>query len=104
MDWRIYYGDGSTYSDEDGPPEAAPPWGAVAVVTRDPNDPREITSVHGTGFDYFVYDGAGWWGVDFVGLIDRLATRTAQVVCFGRTIRTADFESVIARSVKDGLD
>ena len=104
MNWRIYYDDGSTYSDEEGPAELAYPWGVVSVVTRDPKDEREVTSVQGTGFDYFVFDGQEWWGVDFIGLVDRLASRTAEVVCFGRTINTTDYENIIAKSVKDRLD
>lgn len=36
MDWRIYYSDGTTFSDEDGPWVIAPPKGVVCVVTLDP--------------------------------------------------------------------
>ena len=105
LNWRIYYGDGTTYDETDGPAEEAPAWGTVAVVTRNSNDPREIVSVQGTGFDYFVYDkNNDWWGADFIGLIDRLADRSAKVVCFGRTIEPHKYEQIIAKSVKDKLE
>lgn len=103
INWRLYYGDGTTYDENDGPAEEAPAWGVVSVVTRNPYDHREVISVQGTGFDYFVYDGKEWWGVDFVGLIDRLADRSAKVVCFGRTIDTHTYQEIIARSVEDKL-
>lgn len=104
IDWRIYYGDGSTFSSADGPPEAAPAWGVVSVACRDSQDPREIHRMQGTGFDFFVWDGIEWWGVDQIGLIDRLADRTAKVVCFGRTIPTPAFQEITRRAVKDMLD
>jgi hypothetical protein len=104
MNWRIYYDDATTFSDEDGSPEAAPPWGVVAVVTRNPDDPREVTSVHGPRFDYFIWDGREWWGCDYTGLIDRLAHQMAPVVRFGRTISTHDFQRIVSISVKDKLD
>jgi hypothetical protein len=34
--WRLYYDDGSMYSDADGPWENAPADGVVALVVRDP--------------------------------------------------------------------
>jgi len=35
--WRIYYDDGSTYSDTDGPVELAPCDGVLVVVQHDPD-------------------------------------------------------------------
>lgn len=103
LNWRIYYGDGSTFSSDDGLPQDSPPWGVVAIVSRNGDDPREISVMMGTGFDYFVWDGVDWWGGDFVGLIDRLATRTAHVVCFGRTITTDQYQKVTQKASKDRL-
>ena len=35
MDWKIWYADGGTYSDADGPWEKAPLRGVICVVVRD---------------------------------------------------------------------
>jgi len=36
VEWRIYYSNGTTFSNRDGEWEAAPPLGVVCVVTLDP--------------------------------------------------------------------
>lgn len=36
--WRLYYADGSTYSNEDGAWEDAPSTGVVILVVRDPTE------------------------------------------------------------------
>ena len=102
--WRLYYEDGTTFSSADGDPEDAPPWGVVSAVCRDKDDPRHVNAMHGTGFDYYVWDGEEWWGVDQIGLIDRLASRKAKVVCFGRTISTTTFQEIVGRSTTDRLE
>ena len=55
MLWRIYYDDGSTYSDEDGPFDAAPIEGVLAVVEKR----GERVSIHQGGDYYFRLDEDG---------------------------------------------
>jgi hypothetical protein len=102
VDWRIYYGDGSTYSDEDGPVEDAPAQGVQAVVTRSASDPRQVISVHGWDYYWQTHEGE-FYGGELFGLYDALLRR-CHPIFFGRTIPTADWQAVVARSVKDKLD
>lgn len=70
--WRLYYDDGSTFSDGDGAPHDSPPWGVVAVSQPDaPNGSRELL---GNG-DYYLYrkDIGLWHEVATDGLPDHLA-------------------------------
>jgi hypothetical protein len=60
--------------------------------------------MQGTGFDFFIWDGAEWWGRDLIGLIDMLAHNRALVVRFGRTIQTEQFHKITGMAVGDKLD
>ena len=62
--WGIYYGDGTTFSNEDGGPEVAPPLN-VQVIASYPNC---------------------WRCGDLFGLMDYLMRPGWKVVLFGRTI------------------
>jgi hypothetical protein len=102
MDWRLYYGDGSTFADTDGAVTEAPARGIIAVATRHSDDPRQVTSVH--GWDYYWQDEAGdFYGGELFGLYDALLRR-CHPIFFGRTIPTDEFRAIIARSTKDKLE
>lgn len=68
MEWRIYYGDMKTYSNEDGSPKDAPPWNVQAIVQKHIESGRYITS----HYDYYVYRDDRWFGVDVAGIVDYL--------------------------------
>lgn len=69
MQWRIYYGDGSTFSHEDGDWADAPHIGVVGLVTSDPRAGRELD--HGARGEFFAWepDGSKPWGYDRVGIL-----------------------------------
>lgn len=75
--WRIYYDDGSTFSDEDGTLKDAPAFGVQAVVC-DPD-------LWGTG--------------DFVGLIDYLIK--IGLVKFGRLAKNEDYNRALQAARSD---
>jgi hypothetical protein len=99
--WRIYYGDGSTYSDRDGSPFHAPATNVQAIANKANND-RGFLVAHSK--DAFYWEGAGWNACDQMGLWDYLLEyRGPKAVLFGRSIRDAEFFAVIKRANREGL-
>lgn len=93
MAWCIYYGDGSTYSSEDGD---SPPARGVQVILQD--DPSVgVAAV--TGLDYYVRDGERWRPVDIFGLYDFLLD--TGLVLFGRTITSEEYREVMRQAMAD---
>lgn len=77
--FRIYYADQSPY---DGDPFHAPIWGVLAIVEPDKNSGRHI--VHNG--DYYGWDGAHWWPLDYPGMLDYLAQPGPRRVLVGRLV------------------
>ena len=77
LQWRIYYDDGSTYSNEDGELVAAPSFGVQAIVC----------------------DPDVWHSGDFVGLIDFLIRKG--IVKFGRLASNEDYHNAVNAAQKD---
>jgi hypothetical protein len=111
MRWRVYYGDGSTFSDEDGTIEMTPALNVQAIVQSDP-DPHGTGRhvIHGGGqrpnrvpIDYYWWDpGRGMWvGGDLFGLWDYLTRPGWRKVLFGRTIPDQDYQAIIVRAGDD---
>lgn len=67
--WVIYYADGSTYSNEDGPPENAPRDYCEVIMQDEPfRNQRDIISGAGTVYQYFCWHGDRWVIHDDSGL------------------------------------
>lgn len=109
--WRVYYSDGSTYSDADGPIQDAPALGVQAIVQRDPN-PHGTGRfvVHGGGqrpnrvpIDYYCWDDSQgiWAGTDLFGLWDYLQRPGWKRVLFGRTIADETYQRIIMAAGDD---
>jgi hypothetical protein len=77
MRWRIYYDDGSSFSDADGTLAAAPAWGVQAIVCE-----PDV-----------------WHAGDFAGLIDFLARRG--LVKFGRLTSNESYRRALQRAQGD---
>jgi hypothetical protein len=95
--WRIYYGDGSAFSDVDGDPTTAPALN-VQVITQAVDDPaivRTMVSRH----DFYWSDQGQWFGGDLFGLFDFLMR--ASVVKFGRALSRLQFEAILNRAIAD---
>jgi hypothetical protein len=95
--WIITYGDGATFSDEDGAPDAAPGLDVQIIAQADPDVGRRLLRQ----FDYYLWDAdAGeWLGVDLFGLIDQLVARG--VVKAGRTLPNAAYQALYLRASSD---
>lgn len=103
MRWRIYYGDGTTFSSEDGKPELAPALDVQAIVQPE-RDEYGVGRHVLNGRDYYVWLGAehqDWDTVDLFGLYDYLQRPGWKRVLFGRSIPTATFREIMQRATHD---
>lgn len=99
MRWKVYYGDGSTFSSEDGTPEECPTRG-VQVVAQEDEDHGKILL---TSDDYYWWDGEreSWFCGDRFGLYDYLCRPGWKKVLFGRTLTDEEYEEVHSRAIGD---
>lgn len=93
VNWRIYYGDGSTYDDEDGPIPDAPKRNVQAIAVVDEATGFLVLEGH----DYYWYEDQ-WIGGDKFGLFDYLARPGKKVVFFGRSIPTERYQEIVDRA------
>lgn len=98
--WRIYYGDGGTYSNEDGGPEAAPARNVQIIVQADEMVGRYYQSCS----DHYVweYERERWRGCDAFGLFDYLLDPGPRKVIFGRTIDNDEYADLLRRVDEEG--
>ena len=97
MKWRIYYADGSAYSDVDGPPELAPGWGVQVIAMED----REVGRILIHTFDFYWWDGEGWVGGDATGREDYLAQSGWKKIINGRGVRNAQYQEIMKQAMRD---
>lgn len=102
MDYRIFYGDESTY---DGPLEDAPPLNVICIVSTDKSaGPYNIGRyvLHAHEYYLFSVDCGKWIGVlNQTDLIDHILHTDVSKVLKGRTIRDDLYHSIIARANSD---
>jgi hypothetical protein len=88
--WKVYYGDGSTFSNEDGPPEMAPCTGVLAVAFFNIDNRREI----GASKDFYWYDETPiypgmkgtWFAGDVSGYYQYMFRPGRKIVKFGAIV------------------
>lgn len=94
MNWKIYYGDGTTF---EGDAENAPTRDVQAIVQPCPRTRWEV--VYST--DYYVWRGDEWCGVDIFGLWDYLASDGWKRVLFGRMLPQDEWQALYRRVKTD---
>ena len=92
-EWKIYYDDGSTFSDLDGEPHEAPPEGFICAVGWDENGDRYI--MHGWDFYCWDLEANQWWGMDRCGLHDRLRRNKVYAYKEGRTVTKSAWQHIM---------
>ena len=99
VQWRVYYGDGSTYSNVDGPPESAPCTRVIAVAWYDEDGRRKICHQA----DYYVHYIAEkrWASADMSGLLQYLMEPGLKIVKFGREIGDLAYRNVMTKALGD---
>jgi len=97
-EWLIFYGDGSTYGNEDGAPWDAPALDVQVIVMSKPYQTQ--AKEH-----FYVWDNRGegwrWYGCNEFGMYDYLMKPGWKKVIFGRKIARADFAHILQRAHKD---
>ena len=95
--WKIYYGDGSTYSDD---PFLAKATNVQVVAQSEGGKP---ILMHGKDAYYWRPD-IGWQGCDMVGLWDYLMLyQGPKAVLFGRTLRDVEFYDILKCAIEKGV-
>jgi hypothetical protein len=97
--WRIYYRDGSTFGNSDGPPEDAPGAGVIAVAQEDALVGVQVH--HQRDFYAFSEDFGGWCGLDEFGLSQYLARPGLKILKLGDNMSTREYLDLIARIHKN---
>lgn len=98
LTWRLYYGDGTTFSSDEGPPAAAPPVNVQAIAqAADLGIGRRTCS----RCDFYWFDRGEWHGSDLFGLFDYLMRVSPSIVKFGRVLPRLEFEAILNRAVTD---
>ncbi|MHC4240156.1 MAG: hypothetical protein ACYSUC_10445 [Planctomycetota bacterium] len=95
--WRIYYDDGTTYSDEDGPVENVPGLGVQTIIKPDNKVGREILSHQ----DFYWYEKGQWLAGDVWGLWDYLQRSGWKKVILGRVIPKEEFDLIYDLALAD---
>lgn len=93
--WRIYYGDGSVFSSDDGSAFEAPRANVQVIVESDPRVGWRWIS----GYDYFVLDPGrgGWRETNEFGLYDYLQRAKQPLVLFGRWLSDDEWSRLFSR-------
>lgn len=101
--WRIYYGDGSTFSSLDGTPQEAPCSNVQVIMGYDRDNGRQ--ALHLWDWYYYKTGNPGeWWGCDIHGLLDQLLHDTKgeiTAVKQGRTLGNSLFQSIKQSALND---
>lgn len=91
VEWKIYYGDGSTFSSEDGGAELAPCARVICVAFYDEDGLRRICH----RADYYIWDGTRWYSADINGFMQYMLETGNKVVKFGREIGDLKYREVM---------
>jgi hypothetical protein len=101
MKWKIYYDNGTAFSNRDGNVVDAPARGVQVIV--------QVDKYHGwyteTAYDYYIWDDRGeghkWIGVDFVGVIDYIIEPGWKCILLGRTVSNKRFNEIFQKAKND---
>lgn len=96
MDWRIYYDNGNTFSNEGGNPEQAPKRGVLIIVQRDAETGRSFWKE----YDFYWWLES-WVGGDLAGLLDYLSNCDKAIVLQGRTVSDKIYRDAVRRAIND---
>ena len=99
--WRLYYEDGSTFSDTDGEPWESPAWGCVALAQSalDGSDKIMVNA----DYCFWRVDLQRWTQCGTDGLDDHICHEAHLIGCVRKTrwVPTLDFREVWKRARRD---
>ncbi len=93
MEWKIYYGDGSAFSNEDGDPADAPHWDIQVIAQSD----LDVGRVLIYRSDYYLFINNEWLGIGKDGLDDYLvhALKSIDTILIGRQLGRKRFKEIL---------
>ena len=94
-DWVVFYGDGETFSSDDGTPDEAPSLDIQVIAQADETVGSKLL-IHK---EYYWYEGNRWYGGELFGLYDYLVrSRRAK---FGRYVSDEVYNAAVGRAMTD---
>ena len=97
IDWRIYYGSGHTFDNDDGPPELAPTGNVIAVAFFDEDNRRKLCHQA----DYYIWRDGRWFSADAPGFWQYMMEPGFKIAKFGREIGDLAYRNVMAQAMND---
>ena len=93
--WSVFYADKSSFSSEDGPPEAAPGLGVISIAQENEVQGERSYIQHMT--DYYIWLGTHWLGCDLFRLWQYIFVEKHsfnKVALAGQTIGNSEFLAI----------
>jgi hypothetical protein len=95
MKWKIFYIDGTSFSNEEGNPEDAPGSGLAAIAQED--GVVGVAIHYGQDFYCFGEQYKGWVGMDYFGLGQYLAKPGFKIIKLGEAMDTVGYRELLAK-------
>lgn len=97
--WRIYYGDGEVFTNENGSVYDAPRVNVQVIAAYHQEYNWELFS----DSDYYYYDCDldVWFPTDQFGMFDVLIRTSKPLIFFGRYIPTDDYKQIVTRVIDE---
>lgn len=97
--WRIYYTDGTTFSNKDGNPYDAPKEGVQVILKTEPDVGRFMIAMK----DYYWFDHQRqeWFGGDMAGFYQHLRQPGPSCVTFGTFVTHREYEECVKAALCD---
>jgi hypothetical protein len=99
MRWKIFYGDGTTYSDSDGTAWDAPPVNVQALVVNDPQ--HGWYCCRADDFYWYIPEEDRWYSGERFGMFDYLTQPGMKKIVFGRSIPDDEYQTILNRAIND---
>lgn len=100
--WRIYYDDGTSFSNQEGNPESAPVVGVIALNQATPTDEHRPFETHFSA-DWYWWDPRRnrWGSGDTHGFLDNAMRLGAVWPKQGRWVPDAEYQLLLGRAQRD---
>ena len=95
--FKIFYADGSSYTDEDGRPDAAPKAGVLMVVVED----KKLGRIIEQGGPYYVYDGLQFRNVNEAGYYMYMFSPGYKLVLFAQAVSDNSYANFLSAAISD---
>lgn len=104
--WKIYYENGTTFSNLDGSPWEAPRLGVQVIIYQDINhEDKKVGYSMLSQADYYYYEPErtdwGWWHCSPQGMMLHLQRAKKPLILFGSMIKTQGYTKIEEKALKE---